>query len=139
MRLLLQFAAGALFSVSLFVFADGLIMAKRTNLPYNFLMWLPLILMFCGMFILCYVDVRTISSRYELLDDSSAVRDKAFFFTSVLFMLSGFAVSLWKAIDPYANNGDLWPGASLVIQSILLMASSALIFFRNSWDDNALV
>ncbi|EAN79838.1 Uncharacterized protein family (UPF0220), putative [Trypanosoma equiperdum] len=137
MRALYQFVAGALFSASLFVFADGLIVATQNALPYNFLMWLPSLLMFCGMFVLCYVDAGAISNRYDLMGDGDSSRDRVFFFASVLFMVSGFAVSLWKAIDPYTNAGVPWPGASLVIQSALLIASFALLFWQKTQDSNS--
>ncbi|KEG10513.1 hypothetical protein DQ04_03631100 [Trypanosoma grayi] len=128
MRSLLYLGAGALLSLSWFTFADGLLMAKQIGVPYNFLMWLPSIMILCGMFVLRFVDAKVIAEADALMEDGNAPREKTFFFVGALLIVGGFAVALWKAIDPYAETSSSWPGVSLVIQSVLLALCSGLLF-----------
>ncbi|ORC87064.1 uncharacterized protein TM35_000242140 [Trypanosoma theileri] len=135
---MLHFAAGAIFSLSCFAFVDGCITAKQIGVPFNFLMWLPSIMIFCGMFVLSFVDAKVIADVDYSFEDSNTQRAKIFFFIAALLMLGGLAVALWKAIEPYSQVNNSWPGVSLVIQGVLLMVCSGIFFYarlKNEGDE----
>ncbi|KAF8275682.1 putative Uncharacterized protein family (UPF0220) [Trypanosoma cruzi] len=129
MRQIFLFFAGALFSLSCFAFADGFIIAKRMGVPYNFLMWLPAIMVIVGMFLFRVTNATVLVDADNLLDDKGSRREKVLFFIGALLTVGGCAVALWKAIDPYSNLDDAWPGVFLVVQSLLLTLCSGILFF----------
>ncbi|KAG8341555.1 hypothetical protein TRVL_07615 [Trypanosoma vivax] len=139
MRVFLQLGAGALFSLSIFVFIDGLVVAKKSENPFNFMMWLPFISMCCGMFVLNFVDAKNIVNNDWPASDSELSRDKLFFFVAAILMLCGFTIALWKAIDPYSKSSNSWAGVSLVIQSIFLLSCSSLLFYYRIQDEDEMV
>ncbi|RNF20660.1 uncharacterized protein Tco025E_03677 [Trypanosoma conorhini] len=129
MRRVLFFSAGALFSLSCFAFADGFITAKRIGVPYNFLMWLPAIMIISGMLLLRITDAKAVIDADASFEEIGVPREKVLFFLGALLTFGGFAVSLWKAIDPYSNASVAWPGVFLVAQSVLLALCSGFLFF----------
>ncbi|KAH9600298.1 Uncharacterized protein family UPF0220 [Trypanosoma melophagium] len=126
---MIHFSAGILFSLSCFIFLDGYITAREMGVPYNFLMWLPSIMIFSGMFLLSFVDAKVIAGGDYSFEDGNTQRAKVFFFIAVLLMLGGLAIAFWKAIDPYSKVNNSWPGVSLVIQGVLLMVCSGVFFY----------
>ncbi|RNF02810.1 hypothetical protein TraAM80_06162 [Trypanosoma rangeli] len=128
MRRILFLSAGALFSLSCFTFADGFIAARRIGLPYNFLMWLPAIMIVTGMLIFRITDAKAVIGTDNFLDDVRVPREKVLFFIGACLTVGGFAVSLWKAVDPYSNASEATPGVLLVAQSVFLALCSGILF-----------
>mmetsp|Transcript_74732 Transcript_74732/g.86768 ORF Transcript_74732/g.86768 Transcript_74732/m.86768 type:complete len:146 (+) Transcript_74732:33-470(+) len=124
-------AAGAVFAAAWFVFFDGLTFAARDDLPYAFPMWLPGIFCLVACIVFMLASPKDVQGEEDFMggmtDDDAQNRAKVIFFLGSVFCIAGLGVAIWKLTDTYPNSGSSWPGAALVVQSILLIASNGLI------------
>ncbi|AYU80379.1 Uncharacterised protein family (UPF0220) [Leishmania donovani] len=132
-------ASGGVFGCALLVFMDGAVMASKAKLPYNFLMWLPTLVALLGTFVLSLVKpVYILGTDSDLDDDDDGIKKaKSMFFVGALLLFTSICLSIWKTVDPYGNKGVAWPGAALLVHSLLLMLMNyALFIARAQYDED---
>lgn len=132
---------GAFFGLSCFVFLDGAIVARAEQTPYNFTMWLPQLLGYCGIFVMTFVDPSLITKPIDEDEgDQDEITAKSLFFVASVLSLSSLFVSMYKLNDSYNTSRyqNSWPGVALIFQSVFLILCAILVFtFRNiSKDDD---
>lgn len=125
--------AGALFAASVFVFADGCIDARKSPHRYDFSMWLPQITGICAVFLLLFVNPQLVADGHSEYGEASDVQKaKSLFFMGVLLCFASVGTALWKLIDCYSSAPSAWPGVALVVQSLLIVACNAVMFYARS-------
>lgn len=136
-RDLLTVAAGALLALSVLIFIDGAVMAKRCGESYSFFMYLPQILCYCGGILLQLVNPESLTrDTTSFDDDSEEIRSKATFFVSAVAFFAALALAIWKLINPYSSSSAVWPGVAIVMEVVLLAISFVVLFARKGTDDN---
>lgn len=123
--------AGAAFSCAWFAFFDGLTIASRDGLPYEFQMWLPGILCLMATVVFMFADPKDIQGEEDFMggmtDETKQNRAKIIFFMASVLCLAGLSVAIWKLSDTYPNAGTSWPGVALLLQSLLMLIMNGLI------------
>eukprot|EP00796_Vickermania_ingenoplastis_P004713 gene4713-3405_t len=134
----LSILAGCFTAAAMIVFMDGLIVAKRSNIPYNFPMWLPQVLSMCGIFLMLFVETEYIVSQDREGDENEEIKAKCLFFFGCAFLFGSLFTSMWKLSDTYAETPNAWPGIALVVQSLLFLCCSITVFAikRQNLDDD---
>lgn len=121
--------AGATTSCAMFVFFDGMLSAKASGYSYNFLMWIPQLLSFCGIFLMVFVDAKLIMTRSsDDVDEKDEMKAKSLFFFGAVFLVGSLFAAMLRLSDMIGEDRDPWPGISLVLQSILFIVCTILIF-----------
>lgn len=129
-------ASGMVFCAALLVFADGAVAASQAAQPYNFLMWLPMLVGLLGSFVLLFVKPARVLSADPDMDDEDAIKkDKGVFFVGTLLLFTSICIAVWKMVDPYGNKGDAWPGAALIVHSLLLLLMNSTLFIARAQHD----
>lgn len=129
--------AGATSSCAMFLFFDGMLSAKASGYKYNFLMWIPQLLSFCGIFLMTFVDSNLIMAQSsDDVDEKDEMKAKSLFFFGAVFLVGSLFAAMLRLSDMIGENRDPWPGVSLVLQSLLFIGCTALIFgIKNSTED----
>jgi hypothetical protein len=132
-RRVLVVASGGLLGIASLILADGAVMASRVRLPYNFLMWLPMLTAVMGTFALLFVDpAYVLSSDCDVDDEDTVKKQKGVFFVGTLLLFASICLAVWKAVDPYGNSGAAWPGAALPIGSLIILLMNAAFFIARA-------
>lgn len=125
----LSVLTGILVACSLFIFYDGLLIAKSEQIVYNYTMWIPQILSFCGIFLLFFVNNEYVTrSMTDEDDEDEEIKSKCFFFFSSAFLIGSLFSSMWIFTSTYSEDANSWPGLSLVGNSFFLVCSAISIF-----------
>ncbi|KAG5475134.1 hypothetical protein CUR178_04585 [Leishmania enriettii] len=119
------------------MFSDGAVMASKAGLPYNFLMWLPMLVALLGSLVLLLVKpMYILGATAEIDDDEDAIKkDKSMFFLATLLLFTSICLSVWRTVDPYGNKGVAWPGVALLGHSLLLLLMNCALFIARAQSD----
>jgi hypothetical protein len=129
-------AAGALFTIGWFIFADGAAEANKTEKDkYEFVECLPGILCMVAMVMMLVVSIESISDNGGgdgdmfgggggATDADAVMRHKVLFFFAAMVFLSGLTVAVWLQAAKYKGSDNWWPGVALTLQALCFMGSS---------------
>lgn len=129
----LHAAAGALFAIAWFVFADGAWWSKnRTSTTFEFVECLPGILCVVALLMMLAVNMDAIQGGGDgdmfggggSVMPEDTMRHKVLFFFGALVFLSGLTVAVWLQAAKYKNSDNWWPGLALLLQCLAMMGSS---------------
>ncbi len=135
---ILHALAGSCFSLSWFLFADGLAKANEitdASKHFTFVMWLPGLLCMIMIALMALVDISALQGASDdsnmmmggYTDESTNQKARVLFFVAATFGLAGMSVAIWKMADTYNSSDDSWPGVALLLQVIVMMATCAFL------------
>ncbi|KAG2455063.1 hypothetical protein HYH02_000888 [Chlamydomonas schloesseri] len=130
------FAAGVLFGVAWWVWADALLYSIAVGgASFSPLTLVPGLVATAAVVLMNFVSREEVMADY--LDEAATMRAKLVLMVSYLVSLGAIGAAVGLLVHDHTQGGkDLWVGASGVLQSCLVVASGLLCWFFHSASDS---
>ncbi|TKA77058.1 hypothetical protein B0A55_04406 [Friedmanniomyces simplex] len=139
------YAAGALFSIALFVFIDAATFSKShlngSDFHVNFVDWIPGIFSVLGMLVINSIDKSRLSAdNFSYSGDGVAWKARVVLFMGFAAMAGGLAGGVTVLVLKYyvreASWPALWFGVGNVVANALIMLSSVVLWVSQNMEDD---
>eukprot|EP00755_Sulcionema_specki_P021865 Sspe_Gene.75131::Locus_46948_Transcript_1_1_Confidence_1.000_Length_638::g.75131::m.75131 len=130
--LVLSLLSGVLFGAAWLFFVDGYVIGRQDGNEYEGREWAPGLVGFVAFFMTNLITPQHLQTGSGLdLEENQVNMNKAWFFFSVLVSFTSVILSIWMMIENFSGGSGKkgYPGIALLLQTLLLMMSSAVFFW----------